>query len=164
MRYLPFLDSLSIPKLPNGRRVDRDGLVPWRRHAYVMSHAYSKLDFIDYIQIRNDNKNPILQQQKKDRELALKVVNRAAIVKHREDLAASDKLMKTAAKAAEKVRRQNLTAADRRVEDQSKNEQSPPPQCYSRLMRKMPNLPKRHSSCSHEFMMANVTCYFQFSK
>lgn len=115
-----YLDSLGIPKLPDGRHIDRDGLVPWRRHAYLMSHAYSKLDFIDYLQIRSDNNNPILQQQKKDRELALKVVNRAAAIKHREDLAASDKLMKVAARAAEKVRRGSLTAADRRLEDQQK--------------------------------------------
>ena len=113
-----YLDSLGIPKLPDGRLIDRDGLVPWRRHAYLMSHAYSKLEFIDYLQIRSDNNNPILQQQKRDRELALKVVNRASAIKHRENLAASDKLMKVTARAAEKLRRGSLTAADRRLEDQ----------------------------------------------
>lgn len=115
-----FLDSLGIPKLPNGRHIDRDGLVPWRRHAYMMSHTYSKLNFIDYLQIRNDNNNPILQQRKKEREQALRVVNRAAAVKQKEVLAASDKLMKVAARAAEKGRRQSLTVAERKFEDQQK--------------------------------------------
>lgn len=55
-----FLDSIGIPKLPDGRHIDRDGLVPWRRHAYMMSHAYSRADFIDYIQIRNDNNDPLI--------------------------------------------------------------------------------------------------------
>lgn len=114
-----FLDSLGIPKLPNGRHIDRDGLQPWRRHAYMMSHTYSKLNFIDYLQIRNDNNNPILQQRKKEREQALRV-NRAAAVKQKEVLAASDKLMKVAARAAEKGRRQSLTVAERKFEDQQR--------------------------------------------
>jgi hypothetical protein len=50
------------------------------------------LNFIDYLQIRNDNNNPILQQRKKEREQALRVVNRAVAVKQKEVLAASDKL------------------------------------------------------------------------
>ena len=84
----------------------------------MMSHTYSKLNFIDYLQIRNDNNNPILQQRKKEREQALKVVNRVAAVKQKEVLAASDKLMKVAARAAEKGRRQSLTVAERKFEDQ----------------------------------------------
>lgn len=119
-----FLDSLGIPKLPGERHVDRDGSVPWRRHAYMMSHSYSRLDFIDYLQIRNDNNNPVLQQQKKDREQAIKVINRAAIIKQRVDFAASDKVAKIAAKAAEKLRRNNLTVVDRRAEDKLKKAHS----------------------------------------
>ena len=69
-----FLDSIGISKLPDGRHIDRDGLVPWRRHAYMISHAYSRTDYIDYIQIRNDNNDPLIQQQRKDRAQALKVI------------------------------------------------------------------------------------------
>lgn len=33
-----FLDSIGVPKLPGDKHIDRDGLVPWRRHAYLLSH------------------------------------------------------------------------------------------------------------------------------
>lgn len=56
-----FLDSLGVPKLPGDKHINRDGLVPWRRHAYLLSHRYSKENFIDYLQIRNDKDNPVLQ-------------------------------------------------------------------------------------------------------
>lgn len=50
----------------------------------------------------------------------MRVVNRAAAVKQKEVLAASDKLMKVAARAAEKGRRQSLIVAERTFEDQQK--------------------------------------------
>lgn len=115
-----FLDTLGIPKLPGDRHIDRDGLVPWRRHAYMLSHTYSKENFVNYLQIRNDNKNPVLQQQKKDRELAEKLVRRAQILQDRNDLAAHEKALKLAAKNAEKIRRAGLTPALRKAEDVQK--------------------------------------------
>ena len=118
-----FLDSIGIPKLPDGRHIDRDGLVPWRRHAYMMSHAYSRTDFIDYIQIRNDNNDPSIQQQRKDRAQALKVINRAAVVRQRIEDAAGVKVVKDGAKATEKSRRDHLTVGERRSEDQLKKAQ-----------------------------------------
>lgn len=112
-----FLDDLGIPKLPGDRHIDRDGLVPWRRHAYMMSHMNSKANFVNYLQIRNDNKNPVLQQQKKDRELAEKLVRRAQVLKDREILAANEKALKVAVRDAEKSRRAGLTPAERKAED-----------------------------------------------
>lgn len=117
-----FLDSLGVPKLPGDKHINRDGLVPWRRHAYLLSHRYSKENFIDYLQIRNDKNNPVLQQQKKDREIALKIVRRAEALKDREDLAAAEKATKSANKIAEKARRDALTAAERRAEDHERRE------------------------------------------
>jgi hypothetical protein len=112
-----FLDTLGIPKLPGDRHIDRDGLVPWRRHAYMMSHRYSKENFVNYLQIRSDNNNPVLQQQKKQREQAAKIVRRAEILKEKEDLAATEKALKLAAKDAEKVRRAALTPSEKKAED-----------------------------------------------
>jgi hypothetical protein len=112
-----FLDTLGIPKLPGDRHIDRDGLVPWRRHAYMMSHRYSKETFVNYLQIRSDNNNPVLQQQKKQREQAAKIVRRAEILKEKEDLAATEKALKLAAKDAEKVRRAALTPSEKKAED-----------------------------------------------
>jgi hypothetical protein len=112
-----FLDTLGIPKLPGDRHIDRDGLVPWRRHAYMMSHRYSKENFVNYLQIRSDNNNPVLQQQKKQREQAAKIVRKAEILKEKEDLAATEKALKLAAKDAEKVRRAALTPSEKKAED-----------------------------------------------
>lgn len=112
-----FLDSLGIPKLPGDRHIDRDGLVPWRRHAYMMSHRYSKENFVNYLQIRSDNNNPVLQQQKKERELAAKLVRRAEVLREKEDQAAAEKALKLAAKDAEKVRRAGLTPLEKKAED-----------------------------------------------
>jgi hypothetical protein len=112
-----FLDTLGIPKLPGDRHIDRDGLVPWRRHAYMMSHRYSKENFVNYLQIRSDNNNPVLQQQKKQREQAAKIVRRAEILKEKEDLAATEKALKLAAKDAEKVRRAALSPSEKKAED-----------------------------------------------
>lgn len=119
-----FLDSIGVPKLQGKLHVDRDGLVPWRRHAYLMSHTYSKADFIDYLKIKNDNNNPVLQQQKKDREQALKIVRKAEILKDREDLAAREKAAKVAEKTEEKARRDALTLTERKAEDQMKKLQN----------------------------------------
>ena len=44
-----FLDTLGIPKLPADRHIDCDGMVPWRRHAYMMSHTHSKKNFVNYL-------------------------------------------------------------------------------------------------------------------
>jgi hypothetical protein len=112
-----FLDTLGIHKLPGDRHIDRDGLVPWRRHAYMMSHRYSKENFVNYLQIRSDNNNPVLQQQKKQREQAAKIVRKAEILKEKEDLAATEKALKLAAKDAEKVRRAALTPSEKKAED-----------------------------------------------
>lgn len=112
-----FLDTLGIPKLPGDRHIDRDDLVPWRRHAYVMSHRYSKENFVNFLQIRLDNKNPVLQQHKKDREQAEKLVMRANILKEKETLAANEKALKLAAKDAEKARRAGLTPSQKKAED-----------------------------------------------
>jgi hypothetical protein len=112
-----FLDTLGIPKLPGDRHIDRDGLVPWRRHTYMMSHRYSKENFVNYLQIRSDNNNPVLQQQKKQREQAAKIVRKAEILKEKEDLAATEKALKLAAKDAEKVRRAALTPSEKKAED-----------------------------------------------
>lgn len=86
----------------------------------MLSHTYSKENFVNYLQIRNDNKNPVLQQQKKDRELAEKLVRRAQILQDREDLAAHEKALKLAAKNAEKIRRAGLTPAQRKAENVQK--------------------------------------------
>ena len=89
----------------------------------MMSHAYSRTDFIDYIQIRNDNNDPLIQQQRKDRAKALKAINRAAVVRQRIEDAAGVKVVKDAAKATEKSRRDHLTVGERRSEDQLRKAQ-----------------------------------------
>jgi hypothetical protein len=83
----------------------------------MMSHRYSKENFVNYLQIRSDNNNPVLQQQKKQREQAAKIVRRAEILKEKEDLAATEKALKLAAKDAEKVRRAALTPSEKKAED-----------------------------------------------
>lgn len=115
-----FLDSIGIPKLPADKHIDRDGLVPWRRHAYLLSHRYSRESFVNYLQIRNDNNNPVLQQQKKDMEIAVKLVRKAENLKEKQEAAARDKAVKLVARTAEKARRDALTTADRKAEDRLK--------------------------------------------
>ena len=112
-----FLDSIGVPKLPGDKHIDRDGLVPWRRHAYLLSHRYSKESFVNYLQIRNDNNNPVLQQQRREMELAMKLVRKAELLREREDLATQNKAVKLVAKVAEKARREALTVAERKAED-----------------------------------------------
>ena len=72
---------------------------------------------MNYLQIRNDNNNPVLQQQKRERELAMKLVRKAELLREREDLATQNKAVKLVAKVAEKARREAFTVAESKAED-----------------------------------------------
>ena len=61
-------------------------------------------------------------KQKKERELAAKLVRRAEILKEREDIAANEKALKLPARDAEKVRRAGLTPSARKAEDLHKKQ------------------------------------------
>ena len=56
-----FLDELQICKLEDDLHIKRDGLVTWRQHAQVMSHTASKAKFVDYLLMRHERNDPILQ-------------------------------------------------------------------------------------------------------
>ena len=97
-----FLDSLDIVKLPDGSHINRDALVIWRQHAHVMSHRDSKAKFIDYLQIRADKNNPVLQLQLKQAEKAAKLLMRETASRDKAEAAVRDKAVKEFQKAAEK--------------------------------------------------------------
>lgn len=68
--------------------INRDDLVTWSRHAHVMSHRASKAKFVDYLLMREERNNPVLQQQRKLQEQAAKVIERAAAVQEKAELVA----------------------------------------------------------------------------
>ena len=111
-----FLDSLDIVKLPDGSHINRDALVTWRQHAHVMSHSDSKAKFIDYLQMRADKNNPVLQLQLKQAEKAAKLLMRETAARDKAEAAVRDKAVKESQKAAEKERRLGLSAAEKKAE------------------------------------------------
>ena len=111
-----FLDSLNIVKLPEGSHINRDDLVTWRQHAHVMSHNDSKAKFVDYLQMRADKNNPVLQLKLEQAEKAAKVLAREAAARDNAEKAARDKAVKESQRVAESERRRGLSAADKRAE------------------------------------------------
>lgn len=114
------LDSLNIVKLPGDLHINRDNLVTWRQHAHVLSHIDSKVKFVNYLQMRTERDDPVLQLQRKQQEQAAKVVLRATKLKEKEDNAVREKAHKAAEKAVEKDRRLGLTQEERKIEDTEK--------------------------------------------
>lgn len=131
------LDSLDIVKLPDGSHINRDALVTWRQHAHVMSHSDSKVKFIDYLQIRADKNNPVLQLQLKQAEKAAKLLMRETAARDKAEAAVRDKAVKEYQKAAEKERRQGLSAAEKRAEIAKRKVKAHTKKlhCFSRTMR-----------------------------
>lgn len=111
------LDTLGITKLPGDLHINRDSLVTWRQHAHVLSHTDSRLKFANYLQMRVERDDPLLQLQRKQLDQAAKVVQRAAKLKEKEDLLEKEKAAKNAEKTAEKQRRLALTVTQRKMED-----------------------------------------------
>ena len=111
------LEFLEIVKLPEDLHIDSDNLVTWRQHAHVLSHTDSKAKFVNYLQMRTERDDPVLQLQRKQQEQAAKVVLRATKLKEKEDNAVREKALKAAEKAAEKDRRLALTQEERKIED-----------------------------------------------
>ena len=118
------LDALEVCKLPDGKHINRDGLVTWRQHAMVLSHVSSKEKFVDYLRMRTEKNDPAFQLRKKEEEQALKVIQRAAAAKAKEDLALVEKASKIAVRLAVKERRNSLSAEDRKAEDTEKKEEA----------------------------------------
>ena len=114
------LDELQICKLEGDLHINRDGLVTWRQHAQVMSHTASKAKFVDYLLMRNERNDPILQQQRKLQAQAEKLIQRAAAAQEKAEIAEREKVNKMLEKAAEKERRDALTTAERKAEDAQK--------------------------------------------
>ena len=114
------LDELGTCKLQGNMHINRDDLVTWRQHALVLSHAASKEKFVDYLLMRNERNDPTLQQQRKLQEQAAKVIQRAAAAQDKAEKVIREKANKVAEKAAEKERRNTLSAADRSIEDAAK--------------------------------------------
>jgi hypothetical protein len=114
-------DELGICKLEGDMHINRDDLVTWRQHAHVLSHRASKEKFVDYLRMRNERNDPVLQQQRKLQEQAAKVIQRAAAAQEKINLAALEKANKVAERIAEKERRAALSVADRKAEDEIKN-------------------------------------------
>ena len=110
------LDTLKIVKLSGEAHINRDSLVTWRKHAHIMSHADSKAKFIDYLQMRADRNNPVLQLQLKQQEVAAKFVEREVAAREKAAAVISERALKAAEKVAEKVRRQSLTPAEAKAE------------------------------------------------
>ena len=111
-----FLDSLNIAKLPDGSHINRDALVTWRQHAHVMSHSDSKAKLIDYLQMRADKNNPVLQLQLKQAEKAAKLLMRETAARDKAEAAVRDKAVKESQKAAEIEGRLGLSAAEKKAE------------------------------------------------
>lgn len=100
--------------------INRDGLVTWRQHAQVMSHTASKAKFVDYLLMRSERNDPVLQQQRKLQAQAEKLIQRAAAAQEKAEIVEREKINKTLEKAAEKERREALTTAERKAEDTQK--------------------------------------------
>jgi hypothetical protein len=115
-----FLDELQISKLEGDLHINRDSLVTWRQHAHVMSHTSSKAKFVDYLLMRDERNNPVLQQQRKLQEQAAKLIQRAAAANAKAELAAREKASRLLEKVADKERRDALTTAERKAEDKQK--------------------------------------------
>lgn len=118
------LDTLGIFKLEDGEHINRDGLVTWRQHAMVLSHVSSKEKFVDYLRMRAEKNDPAFQLRKKQEEQALKIIDRAAAVKVKEDLVLIEKANKVAERLAIKVRRDALSTQERKAEDAEKREEA----------------------------------------
>lgn len=118
------LDTLGIFKLEDGEHINRDGLVTWRQHAMVLSHVSSKEKFVDYLRMRAERNDPAFQLRKKQEEQALKIIDRAAAVKAKEDLVLIEKANKVAERLASKVRRDALSTQERKAEDAEKREEA----------------------------------------
>jgi phage-related minor tail protein len=110
------LDRLGIVKLPNGAHINRDKLVTWRQHAHVMSHVNSKAKFVNYLQMRADKNNPVLQLQLKQQELAAKIIARETVAREKAAAVIREREIKTTEREAEKLRRRGLTPAETRAE------------------------------------------------
>jgi hypothetical protein len=110
------LDRLKIAKLPGGQHISRDNLVTWRQHARVLSHSDSKAKFINYLRMRADKNNPVLQLQLKQQEQAARIVARETAASEKAAAAIRDRDLKTADKVAEKERRKRLTPAEAKLE------------------------------------------------
>jgi hypothetical protein len=110
------LDRLKIAKLPGGQHINRDNLVTWRQHAHVLSHSDSKAKFINYLRMRADKNNPVLQLQLKQQEQAARMVARETAASEKAAAAIRDRDLKTADKVAEKERRKRLTPAEAKLE------------------------------------------------
>jgi hypothetical protein len=111
-----FLDDLGIVKLPDGIHINRDNLVTLRQHAHVMSHRDSKAKFVNYLQMRADRNNPVLQLQIKQREKAAKIVLRETAAREKAEIANREKAAKEVERAAEKERRLRLSPAEKKAE------------------------------------------------
>lgn len=111
-----FLDRLEIAKLPEGAHINRDSLVTWRQHAHVLSHDDSREKFINYLQMRADKNNPVLQLQLKQQNIAAKIVARETAASEKAAGVIREKVTKAAEKVAEKERRQALTPAQAKAE------------------------------------------------
>lgn len=111
-----FLDDLEIVKLPEGMHINRDNLVTCRQHAHVMSHRDSEAKFVNYLQMRLDRNNPVLQLQIKQREQAAKIVLRETAAREKVDRAGREKALREVEKAAEKERRLRLSPAEKKAE------------------------------------------------
>ena len=118
------LDTLGMFKLEDGEHINRDGLVTWRQHATVLSHVSSKEKFVDYLRMRAEKNDPAFQLRKKQEEQALKIIDRAAAVKAKEDLVLIEKPNKVAERLAIKVRRNALSTQERKAEDAEKIEET----------------------------------------
>ena len=118
------LDTLGIFKLEDGEHINRDGLVTWRQHAMVLSHVSSKEKFVDYLRMRAEKNDPAFQLRKKQEEQALKIIDRAAAVKAKEDLVLIEKANKVEERLAIKVRREALSTQERKAEEAEKREEA----------------------------------------
>ena len=118
------LDTLGIFKLEDGEHINRDGLVTWRQHAMVLSHVSSKEKFADYLRMRAEKNDPASQLRKKQEEQALKIIDRAAAVKAKEDLVLIEKANKVEERLAIKVRREALSTQERKAEEAEKREEA----------------------------------------
>lgn len=118
------LDELGICKLEEGAHINRDGLVTWRQHAMVLSHHSSKEKFVDYLRMRREKNDPAFQLRRKEEEQAAKVIQRAATVKAKQNLALIEKVRKDEERLATKVRRNSLSAEERKAENTEKKEET----------------------------------------
>ena len=74
--------------------------------------------------MRAEKNDPAFQLRKKQEEQALKIIDRAAAVKAKEDLVLIEKANKVAERLAIKVRRDALSTQEKKAEDAEKREEA----------------------------------------